>query len=465
MAATLFDKIWSRHRLTENEGGKTLIYIDRLVVDDVRAPQVLKNLERRALAIRRPDLAVVVQDHSVPSFQTPGLGGSAFVDATRAAARRHGLRLLDVGDDEQGISHVVMPELGLVLPGSTYLCVDSHSPTVGGVGALGLACGSSELEHVLATQAMWMRKPRQMRIGLAGLLDDGVCAKDVILHLIGRLGLDAARGVALEFAGSLIASLPVEARLTLCNMAVELGARTAIVAPDETTLAWLATSPHAPRADLGRRARDEWEDLQSDRDATFDIDLDIDCAGLAPQITWGTTPAQVASVAGQVPDTAAQAGLDDAIWRRALGYMDLTPGRRIAGTRIDRVFIGSCTNARLGDLESAARIVCGRKVADGVRAVVVPGSRAVARRAQQQGLRDIFADAGFLWGEPGCSMCAVGGGEKVAAGERIVSTTNRNFEGRQGAGVRTHLASPATAAAAAIKGEICDPRPLMQKAM
>ena len=463
MGATLFDKIWSRHRLTEDEGGKTLIYFDRVVVDDVRAPQVLKNLERRALAIRRPDLAVVVQDHSVPSFTThANLGGSAFVDATRIAARRHGLRLLDVGDAEQGISHVVMPELGLVLPGSTYLCVDSHSPTVGGVGALGLACGSSELEHVLATQAMWVRKPRQMRVRLDGRLDDGVYAKDVILHLIGRLGIDVARGVALEFAGGLVASLPVEARLTLCNMAVELGARTAIVAPDETTFAWLAASAHAPKAELWRRARGEWEDLRSDTDATFDVDLAIDCADLAPQITWGTTPAQVASVAGDVPATAAQAGLDEAIWQRALGYMDLTPGRRLAGTRIDRVFIGSCTNARLSDLESAARIVAGRKIADGVRAVVVPGSRAVARKAEQQGLRDIFADAGFLWGEPGCSMCAGGGGEKVAAGERIVSTTNRNFEGRQGAGVRTHLASPATAAAAAITGAICDPRPLMQ---
>jgi 3-isopropylmalate/(R)-2-methylmalate dehydratase large subunit len=464
MGATLFDKIWSRHRLTEDKSGKTLIYIDRVVVDDVRAPQVLKNLERRALAIRRPDLAVVVQDHSVPSFAANAvLGGSQFIDATRASARRHGLRLLDVGDAEQGISHVVMPELGLALPGSTYLSVDSHSPTVGGVGVLGLACGSTELEHVLATQAMWVRKPRQMRVKLGGRLDDGVYAKDVILHLIGRLGVDVARGVALEFAGGLIAALPIEARLTLCNMAVELGARTAIVAPDETTFDWLAASPHAPKAEQWQSARGAWDDLRSDADATFDADLDVDCADLAPQITWGTTPAQVASVAGCVPATAAQAGLDDAVWRRALGYMDLAPGKNLAGTRVDRVFIGSCTNARLSDLESAARIVAGRKVAAGVRAVIVPGSRAVARKAEQQGLRAIFADAGFLWGEPGCSMCAGGGGEKVAAGERIVSTTNRNFEGRQGAGVRTHLASPATAAAAAIAGAICDPRPLMQR--
>ena len=462
MGATLFDKVWAQHRLAE-ENGKTLLYIDRVVVDDVRAPQVLKNLERRALAIRRPDLAVVVQDHSVPSFRThTGLGGSVFVDATREAARRHGLRLLDVGDPEQGISHVVLPALGLVLPGSTYLCVDSHSPTVGGAGAIGLACGSTELEHVLATQAMWVRKPRQMRLALEGTLGEGVYAKDVILHLIGRLGTDIARGVALELAGGLIAALSIEARLTLCNMAVDLGARTCIVAPDEKTFAWLATLPHAPRGEVWHNAYELWQRLRSDSDANFDIDLSIDCVNLDPQITWGTSPAQVTSIAGHVPTTAAQAGLDETIWRRAIGYMDVAPGTPLAGTRIDRVFIGSCTNARLEDIEGAARVAMGRKVAPHVKAVVVPGSRAVSRQAQERGLRDILVEAGFLWGEPGCSMCAGGGGETVMAGERIVSTTNRNFEGRQGAGVRTHLASPATAAAAAVMGEICDPRPLMR---
>jgi 3-isopropylmalate/(R)-2-methylmalate dehydratase large subunit len=260
----------------------------------------------------------------------------------------------------------------------------------------------------------------------------------------------------------LIASLSVEARLTLCNMAVELGARTCIVAPDETTFAWLAKLPHAPRGEMSSSAHARWRELRSDDDANFDTDLTIDCTGLVPQITWGTSPAQVTSIAGHVPATAAQAGLDEAIWQRALGYMDLAPGARLAGTRIDRVFIGSCTNARLEDIESAARVAVGRKVAFHVKAVVVPGSRAVSRQAERQGLRDILVDAGFLWGEPGCSMCAGGGGEKVSAGERIVSTTNRNFEGRQGAGVRTHLASPATAAAAAVMGEICDPRPLIR---
>ena len=463
MGATLFDKIWSQHRVFEDEGGKTLLYIDRVVVDDVRAPQVLKNLNRRALAIRRADLAVVVQDHSVPSFQThTSLGGSVFVDATREAARNYGLRLLDVGDAEQGISHVTLPALGLVLPGSIYLCVDSHSPTVGGVGAIGLACGSTELEHVLATQTMWLRKPRQMRLTFEGTLGSGVYAKDLILHLIGRLGIEIARGVALELTGSLIASLSIEARLTLCNMAVELGARTCIVAPDEVTFAWLATLPHVPRGEMWRSAYAHWQELRSDCDANFDIDLKIDCADLEPQITWGTSPAQVTSIAGSVPATAALAGLDEAIWQRALGYMDLRPGARLAGTKVDRVFIGSCTNARLEDIKRAALIAVGRKVASHVKAVVVPGSCAVSRKAQGQGLRDILVDAGFFWGEPGCSMCAGGGGEKVVAGERIVSTTNRNFENRQGAGVRTHLASPATAAAAAIMGEICDPRPLMR---
>src|SRR5690348_9653495 len=397
MGATLFDKIWLEHRLAEDDGGKTLLYIDRVVVDDVRAPQVLKKLERRGLPIRRPDLAVVVQDHSVPSFHThANLGGSVFVDATREAARRHGLRLLDVGDAEQGISHVVLPALGLVLPGSTYLCVDSHSPTVGGASALGLACGSTELEHVLATQTMWMRKPRQMRLSLEGALGPGVYAKDLILHLIGRLGTDMARGVALELAGGLIASLPVEARLTLCNMAVELGARTCIVAPDDTTVAWLETLPHAPRGEMWRNALANWQELRSDRDASFDIDLKIDCAGLAPQITWGTSPAQVTSVAGSIPATAAQAGLDEAIWQRALDYMGLPPGARVAGSRIDRGFVGPGTNARLEDIRSAAQVAVGRKVAAHVKAVVVPGSRAVSRQAQEQGLRDILVDAGFL---------------------------------------------------------------------
>ncbi|MDF2118508.1 3-isopropylmalate dehydratase large subunit [Roseiarcaceae bacterium H3SJ34-1] len=453
--ATLFDKIWARHAVTQ-EDGKTLLYIDRVVVDDVRASQVLKNMERRGLAIRRPDLAVVVQDHSVPSFATNGvLGGSAFLDATRVAARRHGLRLFDVGEAEQGISHVVMPELGLALPGSTYVCVDSHSPTVGGAGALGLACGSTELEHVLATQTMWVRKPRQIRIRLDGELAAGLSAKDVILHVLGEVGLETARGAAIEFAGTMIDSLSVEERLTICNMAVELGARTALVAPDEVTFAWLASRRFAPQADVWRQALGAWEVLRSDDEARFDADIAIDCRGLEPQITWGTTPAQVMPITGRVPDMA------DAS-RAGVTYMGLDPGERLIGRKIDRVFIGSCTNARLSDLESAAQVLAGRKVAAGVKAVVVPGSRGVAREAEARGLRDIFLAAGFLWGEPGCSMCAGGGGETVAAGERIVSTTNRNFEGRQGTGVRTHLASPATAAAAAVRGEICDPRPFMQ---
>lgn len=461
MGESLFDKIWARHSLAE-EGGKTLLYIDRVVVDDVRAPQVLKNLDRRGLSIRRPDLAVVVMDHSVPSFPKLTAGSSAFIDAARVAAQQHDLRLLDVGDAEQGISHVAAPETGFVLPGSTYLCVDSHAPTVGGLGALGLACGSSELEHVLATQAMWVRKPRQMRINLAGTLGAGVCAKDVILYVIGRLGLEAARGAALEFAGRVVTTMPVEARFTLCNMAVELGARTCLVSPDETTLAWLAQRRLAPHGDLWNRAQNDWLSMRSDPDARFDADLTIDCTALAPQITWGTSPAQVASISGHVP-TAAEAGLDETSWQRAISYIDLAPGAALAGTKIDRVFIGSCTNARLSDLESAAQVLAGHHIADHVTAVVVPGSRTVARQAQEQGLRDLFERAGFLWGEPGCSMCAGGGGEKVAPGERIVSTTNRNFENRQGPGVRTHLASPASAAAAAVMGQICDPRALLAK--
>jgi 3-isopropylmalate/(R)-2-methylmalate dehydratase large subunit len=308
---------------------------------------------------------------------------------------------------------------------------------------------------VLATQTMWVRKPRQIRIRLDGQLAAGVGAKDVILHVLGVMGLETARGAAIEFSGTMIKSLSVEARLTICNMAVELGARTSLVAPDEVTFAWLASRPFAPKGDVWRQALHAWETMRSDDEARFDADLAVDCSGLEPQITWGTTPAQVMPITGLVPDMA------DAS-RAALTYMGLDPGERLIGRKIDRVFIGSCTNARLSDLESAAKVLAGRHVAAGVKAVVVPGSRGVAREAEEKGLRDIFLAAGFLWGEPGCSMCAGGGGEKVAAGERSVSTTNRNFEGRQGTGVRTHLASPATVAAAAVQGAICDPRPFMQ---
>jgi len=463
MPRTLFDKIWNAHVVARRRDGRTLLYMDRNVVDDVRAPQAFGQLERGGHSVRRTDLTIAVQDHSVP---TEGRGTNdpavtAFTDATRAAAARHGIRLFDIGDPEQGISHVLAPELGLVLPGATHACADSHAPTVGALGALAFGCGTTELVHVLATQTMALVQPRQMRIKLEGALGHGVSAKDAILHTIAELGTDAGRGHAIEFSGAAIDAMPVEGRFTICNMATELGARTSYVAPDEATFQWLAGRPFAPAGEAWERALTSWRELASDDDATFDQEFDIDCSGLEPQITWGTDPSQVIPISGCVPDPAAEAAERQAGHRRAIDYMGLTPGTPIAGLPINRVFIGSCTNARLSDLESAAAVVRGRRVADSVVAVVVPGSTSVKRAAEARGLDRVFRAAGFTWHASGCSLCAGGNRDAAQPGERYVSTSNRNFEGRQGAGVRTHLASPAMAAAAAVAGHIVDVRRML----
>jgi 3-isopropylmalate/(R)-2-methylmalate dehydratase large subunit len=463
MPKTLFDKIWDAHLVARRADGRALIYMDRNVVDDVRAPHAFGQLERGGRGVRRKDLTMAVQDHSV---LTDGRGtnepaATAFTDATRTAAMRHGIRLFDLGDPEQGISHVVAPELGLVLPGATHACADSHAPTVGALGALGFGCGTTELVHVLATQTMALARPRQMRIKLKGALGHGVSAKDAILYTIAKLGIDAGRGHAVEFSGAAIDAMPVEGRFTVCNMATELGARTVCVAPDGSTLQWLAGRPFVPVGEAWERALAFWRDLVSDDDATFDQEFDIDCSALEPQISWGTDPSQVVPISGCVPDPAAQAGERQASHRRAIAYMGLTPGAPIAGLPINRVFIGSCTNARLSDLESAAAVLRGRRVADGVVAVAVPGSTSVKRAAEARGLDRVFRDAGVAWHSSGCSLCAGGNRDAAQPGERYVSTSNRNFEGRQGAGVRTHLASPAMAAAAAVAGRIVDVRRLL----
>ncbi len=449
--------------MARRRDGRTLLYMDRNVVDDVRAPHAFGQLERGGHSVRRTDLTIAVQDHSVPTegrgINDPAV--TAFTDATRAAAARHGIRLFDIGDPEQGISHVLAPELGLVLPGATHACADSHAPTVGALGALAFGCGTTELVHVLATQTMALVQPRQMRIKLEGALGHGVSAKDAILHTIAELGIDAGRGLAIEFSGAAIDAMPVEGRFTICNMATELGARTSYVAPDEATFQWLAGRPFAPAGEAWERALTSWRELASDDDATFDQEFDIDCSGLEPQITWGTDPSQVIPISGCVPNPAAEAAERQAGHRRAIDYMGLTPGTPIAGLPINRVFIGSCTNARLSDLESAAAVVRGRRVADGVVAVVVPGSTSVKHAAEARGLDRVFRAAGFAWHASGCSLCAGGNRDAAQPGERYVSTSNRNFEGRQGAGVRTHLASPAMAAAAAVAGHIVDVRRML----
>jgi 3-isopropylmalate/(R)-2-methylmalate dehydratase large subunit len=457
---TLFEKIWDEHRVGVREDGREIVYVDRNVVHDLHGSHAFAKLVQTHRSVRRPDLTFGVLDHSVAT--TPGRTdatnpkGLPFARGMRAGAERFGFRLFDVGDAEQGIAHVIAPELGLVLPGSTYACPDSHACTVGALGALAFACGTSELEHVLATQTVAMQKPKQMRVTLDGRLRPGVTAKDVILHLIGKLGVAGGRGYAVEYAGEVVRDLSVEARFTLCNMTIEFGARTGIVAPDDKTLAYVADRLLVPSGADRDAARAAWRELRSDPGAAFDRELHVDCSALAPQVTWGTDPSQVVGIDGVVPDPAAAEPERAGAIERAIAYMGLAPGTPVAGLVVDRVFIGSCTNARVEDLEAAVAIVRGRHVAARVRAVVVPGSTAVKREAEKRGLDRIFLAAGFEWHESGCSMCAGANGDLAAPGARSVATSNRNFENRQGPGVRTHLVSPAMAAAAAIAGRLVD---------
>ena len=465
MPKTLFDKIWEFHRVGARADGRELIYIDRHVLHELHAHHGFTHLEKQQRPVHRPDLTFAVQDHTVAT--KPGRdddtnpSGTAFLKAMREGTRRNGIKLFDLGDPEQGISHVVAPELGIVLPGATHAVPDSHASTVGGLGALAFGCGTSEMTHILATQVMALKRPKRLRAQLDGRLAPHVSAKDVALRLIAELGVGGARGYVVEYAGSAIAAMPIEQRMTLCNLNIEMGGRSGFVAPDDKTFAWLAGRPYAPQGALWDQALAYWRTLASDDDAAFDRDVALDCSALEPQITWGTDPSQVVGILGRVPDPADIDPSRRAAAESAFAYMGLAPGTALAGLPIDRVFIGSCTNSRLPDLEVAAAIVRGRRVAAGVTAMVVPGSSSVKREAEAAGLDRVFRDAGFFWGESGCSMCAGGNGDRGAPGERCVSTTNRNFENRQGVKVRTHLASPATAAASAIAGRIADVRQVL----
>jgi 3-isopropylmalate/(R)-2-methylmalate dehydratase large subunit len=462
--AALFDKIWDSHLVARRADGRDLIYIDRHVLHELHGPHAFEKLAKTNRGVRRPDLTFSMQDHTIATKpgrdDTTNPDGAPFLRAMREGSRRHGIRIFDLGDPEQGISHVVAPELGMVLPGATHAVPDSHACTVGGLGALAFAVGTTELEHVLATQVLATRRPKRMRIRLDGRLGDQVGAKDVALRIIAEIGLDGARGHAVEYAGAVARAMAIESRLTLCNLAIEMGARSGFVAPDDAAFSWIAGRPWAPQGAQWDRALASWQDLVSDPDAQFESDIAVDCQDLEPQITWGTDPSQTIAVTDRVPDPGHAPSDRRAAMQRALDYMGLTPGTPIAGLPVDRVFIGSCTNARLPDLVAAAAIARGRRVAEGVVAMVVPGSSTVKREAEAAGLDRVFRDAGFFWGESGCSMCAGGNGDRGEAGERCVSTTNRNFENRQGPGVRTHLVSPAMAAAAAVAGRIIDVRRL-----
>jgi 3-isopropylmalate/(R)-2-methylmalate dehydratase large subunit len=465
MGRTLFEKIWDAHFIAERIDGRALLYVDRTVIHDLHGPKAFDHLRAAGRPIRRPDLTFAVQDHtistSVGRHDMSNPDGAPFMRAQRAGAAEFGFRIFDLGDPEQGISHVIAPELGMVLPGATHAVPDSHAATVGALAALSFGCGTTELEHILTTQVMAIKRPKTMRIRLDGRLPRHVTAKDVALHVIATLGVAGASGHAVEYAGPVVEAMGMEARMTLCNLTVEMGGRTGFVAADETTFAWLEGRPFAPEDEAWDRALASWRDLKSDADAVFHRDIVIDCSALEPQVTWGTNPAQVTGISGRVPAAPGPNAPDQSGFEKALGYMDLAPGTPLAGLPVDRVFIGSCTNGRLPDLEEAAAVVRGRRVAEGVVAMISPGSTTVRREAEARGLDRVFTDAGFLWAESACSMCAGGNGDRGRPGERCISTTNRNFEGRQGPGVRTHLVSPAMAAAAAVTGRITDVRTLL----
>jgi 3-isopropylmalate/(R)-2-methylmalate dehydratase large subunit len=458
MARTLFDKIWDQHVVADLGEGWALLHIDRVLLHDLSGARALSEVAERGHALARPELVFATPDHAVST--APGrtsetfAGGARTLANLRIRARETGIRLYDLGQPGNGIVHVMAPELAIVLPGLTLVCGDSHTCTNGGVGALAFGIGASELTHVLATQTLMQRRPRNMRIRFEGRLPPGVTAKDMILHAIGRYGTAAGTGFAVEYAGSAVRALPLEARLTLCNLSIELGAKMGLVAPDETTFAFIADRDFAPKGRAWDAALADWRALPSDAEAHFDLDHRIEARDIAPQITWGTSPEQVVAVTAAVPQPR------NAGDRAALDYMGLEAGRPIAGTRVDWVFIGSCTNSRLSDLRDAAAVLGGRRVAPGVTAWVVPGSEKVKRAAEAEGLHRRFLAAGFEWREPGCSLCVAANGEAVPAGARSVSTSNRNFVGRQGTGARTHLASPAMAAAAALAGAITDVREL-----
>ena len=455
MGATLFEKIWNTHFVEAREDGRALLYIDRHLVHDLHAPHAFKELTRQQRQVRRKDLTLVVQDHTV-STRDKGHAISDNMQATQAACVQHQVSFVDHRSPQHGISHIIAAEQGMALPGKTLACPDSHASTVGALGCFAFGCGTTELVHILATQTMALVKPKQMRINLTGQLQPGVTAKDVALHLIRRVGITAGRGYAVEYAGPVVRDMDLEGRMTLCNMTIEWGGRTCLVAPDHQTVAWYQNQAHSLSADILKYVVEQATHLHSDPDAKFDAELTLDCSAVQPHITWGTDPSQAVSVDEAITLPEHVSPEENARHLQALHYMGLQAGQSLKGLPVQRVFIGSCTNARLSDLREAARVVRNRHIADHVVAFVVPGSATIKAQAEAEGLDQIFLQAGFEWHAPGCSMCAGANGEVGLAGERCVSTSNRNFENRQGRGVRTHLASPTTAAACAIAGHIVD---------
>jgi len=462
---TLFEKVWGQHIVAEPDGEPTLIYIDLHLVHEVTSPQAFDGLRMAGRKLRRPDRHLATVDHNVPTTSAQDRLviadpiSAAQVNALRKNCAEFGVEFFDVQDRSQGIVHMIGPELGATKPGMTIVCGDSHTSTHGAFGALAFGIGTSEVEHVMATQTLPQDKPRTFRITVDGNLPFGVTAKDIILEIIGQIGTDGATGYVVEYAGSTIRTLSMEGRMTICNMSIEAGARAGMIAPDEITFAYLQGRRFSPRGAAWEDAVKYWRTLPSDPGAAYDRELHIDATSLAPRVTWGTSPGMVTSIEGKVPSV--EDGKNEAERRsfeRALEYMGLKPGTPMEEIKVDAVFLGSCTNSRIEDLRAAAAVVGGHHVAKTVRAMVVPGSQAVKRQAEEEGIDNIFKSAGFEWREPGCSMCLGMNPDILAPGERCASTSNRNFEGRQGRGGRTHLVSPEMAAAAAITGRLTDIR-------
>lgn len=452
---TLAEKIWQAHRITVLESGADLIAIDRLLLHERTGGVALRSLEEAGRTVLHPSRVFATMDHIVDTF--PGRGdrtlmptGTDFIVSTRESARRHGITLFDIGDLRQGIVHVISPEQGIILPGAILVCPDSHTCTQGAFGGLAWGIGSSEAEHVLATMTLRLNRPPDMRITVDGVLGRGVTAKDLALHVIAALGSNGARGHIVEFAGEAVRALDMEGRMTVCNMATELACAGAVIAPDDKTFAWLEGRPYAPQGDVWTQALATWQQLFSDEGAAFALEHRFDAAEVRPMVTWGTSPQHAAPLGAPVPCDAP----DKADRKRALDYMGIRAGEPVAGLPIDAAFIGSCTNSRISDLRRAAAILDGRKVAPGVTAICVPGSTQVKAQAEAEGLDRVFREAGFEWREAGCSMCFFAGGESFGPQARVISSTNRNFESRQGPNTRTHLASPETVAASAIAGRI-----------
>ncbi len=464
-AQTLFDKVWSRHVVVpQSEDSPATLYIDLHLIHEVSSPQAFALLRDRKLKLRRPDRTLATLDHSTPTLPGWAAGKLPLInkDANKQIqvleknCAEFGVPLYGLDSDRRGIVHVIGPELGLTRPGMTIVCGDSHTSTHGAFGALAFGIGTTEVAHVLATQCLLQTRPRSMAINISGKLSRGVSAKDLILAIIGKIGVGGGTGHVIEYRGEAIESLSMEQRMTVCNMSIEAGARAGMIAPDDTTFEYLEGRPEMPVGEKWSELMRQWQQLPGDKSAVFDQQTDMDISGLRPMITFGTNPGMVMAIDERIPEKGSDESLD-----KALGYMGLKHGQPLLGQKIDVVFIGSCTNARISDLREAAALLKGRKIASGMRVLVVPGSQAVKRQAESEGLAQIFVDAGAEWRESGCSMCIAMNGDMVASGQYALSTSNRNFEGRQGSGARTILASPLTAAATAINGEISDPLELM----